>query len=62
MVEFVMRLKNHRCEFGAMLGDQATIITGVVKNVYTAYVEIVEDDGKVLFLSQDKVTYVRPDV
>ena len=62
MVEFVMRLKNHRCEFGAVIGTESKVITGVVKNVYTRFVEVTEDDGKVIFISQDKVTYVRPDV
>ncbi len=62
MVEFVMRLKNHRCEIGCMLGGEAKVITGVVKNVYTSYVELVEDNGKVIFVNQNTVTYVRPDV
>ena len=62
MVEFVMRLKKHRCEFGAMIGNEFKVFVGVVNNVYTRYVEIVEDDGKIIFLNQEKVTYVSPDV
>jgi hypothetical protein len=45
-----------------MLGGEAKVITGVVKNVYTSYVELVEDNGKVIFVNQNTVTYVRPDV
>ena len=60
MFEFQNKIINKKCEIVAEIGEDQESFEGIVRHIYSNFVEIEESDGQHVFIHERNVVYIKP--